>query len=192
MRAEILAVGSELTSGHTVNGNAAYLAQRLQTLGIPCARHTAVGDDHGAIVEALREAMARCELVVVTGGLGPTVDDTTVEAIARATGRPLALVPAVVRRVSSGTSTSAPLQTQATFGRRTHALTTTRPAHSNQRHLEYRTRAFMMSGWVARIHRWFGRRTQELGIERCEKPVDGWTGSTVIFGGLASPGAFDL
>ena len=99
MRAEILAVGSELTSGHTVNGNAAYLAQRLQTLGIPCARHTAVGDDHGAIVEALREAMARCELVVVTGGLGPTVDDTTVEAIARATGRPLALVPAVVRRI---------------------------------------------------------------------------------------------
>ncbi len=101
MRAELLTVGSELTSGATVNTNAAYLARRLAEVGIRCARHVTVGDDRARVIGALREALRRCDLVVVTGGLGPTFDDITIDAIAHAAGCPLTYVPtaaATVRR----------------------------------------------------------------------------------------------
>ena len=99
MHAELIAVGAELTSGHTINTNATYLARRLQKLGIICRRHVAVGDDPAEIVDALNEAMRRASLVIVTGGLGPTFDDLTMEAIAQATGRRLVQVPAVAARI---------------------------------------------------------------------------------------------
>ena len=101
MNAELLTIGAELTSGATVNTNAAYLARRLAQLGIPCQRQVTVGDERHALVDAVRSALRRSTLVVLTGGLGPTFDDLTLEAIAEATGRPLIPTPrvaSVIRR----------------------------------------------------------------------------------------------
>jgi len=99
MQAEVVAVGTELTSGHTVNTNAAYLARRLQHVGIPVLRHTAVPDERTVVIQALREALTRADLILVTGGLGPTFDDLTMEAIAAAAGRRLVFIESAARRV---------------------------------------------------------------------------------------------
>lgn len=101
MHAELLTIGSELVNGATINTNAAYLARRLAELGIACQRQVAVGDARDALAEALREALERCEILVITGGLGPTFDDVTMEVIADVTQRPLApdaAVAATIRR----------------------------------------------------------------------------------------------
>ncbi|PLS78416.1 MAG: competence/damage-inducible protein A [Chloroflexi bacterium] len=89
MEAEIVAIGTELLLGVTVDTNSAYLAQQLATVGVAVRRVTLVRDDLHEIVGVLRQAMDRSELVVCSGGLGPTGDDLTREAIAEATGRPL-------------------------------------------------------------------------------------------------------
>jgi nicotinamide-nucleotide amidase len=99
MRAELLTIGSELLSGATVNTNAAVLARALGGIGIVCRRHVSVGDDRARLVEALREAAARCELLVTTGGLGPTFDDITIEAVGEAAGLPLRYDPAAATAV---------------------------------------------------------------------------------------------
>jgi len=88
--AEILATGSELTLGRIANTNAQWLSQRLLDLGFDVRFHTAVGDRLPDLVEAARTACSRCDLVVLTGGLGPTRDDLTREVIARLTGRRMA------------------------------------------------------------------------------------------------------
>lgn len=101
MHAELLTIGSELLSGVTVNTNAAYLARRLGEVGVPCRRQVAVADTREALGEALRDALGRAEIVLTTGGLGPTFDDVTMEVIAHVTRRPLVLAPvaaAAVRR----------------------------------------------------------------------------------------------
>jgi nicotinamide-nucleotide amidase len=101
MNAELLAIGSELTSGSTVNTNAAYLARRLAELGIRCRRQVTVGDEREELRRVLRESLQRCDLLIATGGLGPTFDDVTAAALAEAAGRPLAYEPsaaATVRR----------------------------------------------------------------------------------------------
>lgn len=95
MRAEIVCVGTELLIGQIVNTNAAWLGAELATLGVDVYHQTVVGDNLGRVVEALAGAAGRAERVVVTGGLGPTADDLTVEAIARALGEPLAERPEV-------------------------------------------------------------------------------------------------
>jgi len=89
MNAEIVAIGTELLLGVTVDTNSAYLAQQLATIGVPVQRVTLVRDDLDEIVAVLRGAMERVQLVICSGGLGPTGDDLTREAIARATERPL-------------------------------------------------------------------------------------------------------
>src|SRR4028119_403764 len=89
MEAEIVAIGTELLLGVTVDTNSAYLAQQLGTIGVPVRRVTLVRDDLAEIVTTLQEALGRVELVICSGGLGPTGDDLTREAIAQATGRPL-------------------------------------------------------------------------------------------------------
>jgi nicotinamide-nucleotide amidase len=99
MRAEILTVGTELTSGAVINSNAAEIARQLASLGIDCARQTSVSDERLAVTAAIREAIGRAELVLMTGGLGPTFDDITMEAIGAATGRPLREVPAVAAAI---------------------------------------------------------------------------------------------
>ena len=75
--AELVSVGSELTSGHVVNTNVCYLSQRLAECGIQTAFHTTVGDDAERMAEVLRLACQRTDVVIVTGGLGPTRDDFT-------------------------------------------------------------------------------------------------------------------
>lgn len=89
MDAEIITIGTELLLGVTVDTNSSYLMQQLATVGVPVRRVTLVRDDMDEMVDAIRSAMARVELVICAGGLGPTDDDLTREAIARATDCPL-------------------------------------------------------------------------------------------------------
>ncbi len=99
MRTELLTIGTELVTGATVNTNAAYLARRLSDVGLPCDRQTAVPDARSPLVSALRERLGRCDILVITGGLGPTFDDITMAAIAEALQRPLRYVPAAAAAV---------------------------------------------------------------------------------------------
>jgi nicotinamide-nucleotide amidase len=91
VNAEIITIGNEILSGRTVDTNFAYLAAQLETRGVPVGQHQTVGDQVEDIARALKTALARASLVIVTGGLGPTPDDVTRKAIAQALGRPLAL-----------------------------------------------------------------------------------------------------
>jgi nicotinamide-nucleotide amidase len=86
MHLEIVAVGTELLLGQTVNGNAAWLGARLAEEGHTVSAHQAVPDVHGVIVDAIELALSRADAVLVTGGLGPTKDDLTREAIAEVAG----------------------------------------------------------------------------------------------------------
>lgn len=89
MDAEILAIGSELLLGETIDTNSAYLAQQLAAIGINLFRKSVVGDNEERIATMVGEALDRVDLLICTGGLGPTVDDVTREAVARALQRPL-------------------------------------------------------------------------------------------------------
>ncbi len=86
MHAEIIAVGSELVSGQKLDTNSQWLSRRLGELGISTHFHATLGDDLAENVAAFRVAMVRAGLIVVTGGLGPTQDDLTREALAEALG----------------------------------------------------------------------------------------------------------
>ncbi len=97
MRAEILSIGTELLLGQIVDTNAAYLAQRLAALGIDCLHISTVGDNLTRATEAFSRAIGRSDLVVSTGGLGPTEDDLTREAIAAAVGEEPAVDPVLER-----------------------------------------------------------------------------------------------
>lgn len=91
MLAEVISIGDELTSGQRLDTNSQWLAERLGELGIATLYHTTVGDDLAANVRVFREAIDRADLVVVTGGLGPTADDLTREAVAQTAGVELEL-----------------------------------------------------------------------------------------------------
>jgi len=99
MHAEILSVGDEVVSGQVVDSNAAWLSRRLLERGIPVVAHAAVRDVRSEISDAVREAAARSDLVIVTGGIGPTHDDRTREAVADAAGADLVLDPASLEHV---------------------------------------------------------------------------------------------
>ena len=87
--AEIIAVGSELLLGGRTDSNSLFITDELSTLGIEVRFKSVVGDDRADIVRALKTAVARAEIIVMTGGLGPTLDDCTREAIDEAAGRKL-------------------------------------------------------------------------------------------------------
>lgn len=89
MRAEIISVGTEILLGHIVNTNASYLAKKLALLGIDLHYQTTVGDNPARLVSVLEKALSRSDVVITTGGLGPTVDDITLCAIGSATSRAL-------------------------------------------------------------------------------------------------------
>ncbi|NJK79656.1 MAG: CinA family nicotinamide mononucleotide deamidase-related protein [Chloroflexaceae bacterium] len=89
MDAEIVAIGSELLLGTTVDTNSTYLARQLAAAGINVYRKQSVGDNAERIAACISEALARADLIICTGGLGPTVDDVTREGVALAFGRPL-------------------------------------------------------------------------------------------------------
>ncbi len=88
MNAEILAVGTEILLGDIVNTNAQYIAKRLADLGIAVYHQTVVGDNPGRLLEAYRLAFSRADLVITTGGLGPTKDDITKEIAFEYFGKP--------------------------------------------------------------------------------------------------------
>jgi nicotinamide-nucleotide amidase len=92
--AELLSIGSELTVGETRDTNAGALARALTEAGVRVTRMTALRDDLAAVTEAFRDGLARADLVVSTGGLGPTPDDLTREAIAAACAESVLVDPA--------------------------------------------------------------------------------------------------
>jgi nicotinamide-nucleotide amidase len=89
VRAEIVGVGTELLLGQIANTNAQWISERLAEVGVDVLFHDVVGDNHERIVEVLRLAVERSEAVIVTGGLGPTQDDITREAVAEVAGAKL-------------------------------------------------------------------------------------------------------
>jgi competence/damage-inducible protein CinA-like protein len=84
--AEILTIGTEILLGEIVDTNASYLARSLRDAGVDVYRKTTVGDNPHRIAQAIQESLSRCDLLITTGGLGPTVDDPTREAVALAVG----------------------------------------------------------------------------------------------------------
>lgn len=91
--AEIVAIGTELTSGDKLDTNSQWLSRQLTEFGIPVKFHTTVADDLEANLQALQIAAARVDLIIITGGLGPTLDDLTREVLARLAGVELQLDP---------------------------------------------------------------------------------------------------
>ncbi|HHE54258.1 MAG TPA: competence/damage-inducible protein A [Caldithrix abyssi] len=81
IKAELISIGNELLAGITINTNAAYLAKQLQAIGIEVKWITVIPDEHDEIVQALRQAKQRARVVISTGGLGPTPDDITKQAL---------------------------------------------------------------------------------------------------------------
>jgi nicotinamide-nucleotide amidase len=93
MRAEIISCGTELLLGHITDTNATYLAQSLAALGIDLYFVSQVGDNQGRIVETLQRAWQRSDLIIMTGGLGPTEDDLTRESISALLGETMQVDP---------------------------------------------------------------------------------------------------
>ena len=89
MNAIILSVGDELILGQTVDTNSAWLSQQLAAAGAPVLAHATVPDDQRAIEQAIALAAPKCDVLIISGGLGPTEDDLTRQAIAAALGTPL-------------------------------------------------------------------------------------------------------
>ena len=90
MTCAVLSIGTELTRGELVNSNASWLGAELTGIGFEVVEHDTVDDDRGRIVEALERLAAKARVIVCTGGLGPTTDDVTTEAVASALGVRLA------------------------------------------------------------------------------------------------------
>ena len=91
MNAELLSVGTELLLGEILNTDAKFLAEELSALGINLYYQTTVGDNPERLKNALTIALSRADLVIASGGLGPTPDDLTKEVIAETMGEPLVL-----------------------------------------------------------------------------------------------------
>lgn len=89
MRAELISVGTEILMGQIVNTNASYIARRLAELGVDVYIQTTVGDNHGRLAECMKESLSRADIVITTGGLGPTGDDLTKETAADVMGMKL-------------------------------------------------------------------------------------------------------
>lgn len=118
LRAEIISIGDELSSGQRLDTNSQWLSQRLNDLGITTVFHSTVGDDLQANVDVFRTAAARVDVIIATGGLGPTADDLTREAIGVAFERSLELRPEALAHIESLFATQA-----------AYAGTQSRPSH---------------------------------------------------------------
>lgn len=99
MIAEIVSIGTELLMGQIVNTDAQYLSRRLNALGISVYYHTTVGDNPGRMEQTLRLALSRSDVVITTGGLGPTGDDLSKEIVARLLGLPMERDEESMRRI---------------------------------------------------------------------------------------------
>ena len=99
--AEIIAIGSELVSGYIIDTNSSHVARTLSTIGIELRFISAVADDEALIADAIVQGLSRSDLVLTTGGLGPTVDDKTRAAVALATGTSLVFRPDLLEQIKS-------------------------------------------------------------------------------------------
>jgi nicotinamide-nucleotide amidase len=99
LRAEIIAIGSELLTPSRMDTNSLWLTDRLNALGIEVEMKSVIGDDETRLEQVIREALTRSDVVLTTGGLGPTEDDVTRKAVARALGRSLILDEAVLEQI---------------------------------------------------------------------------------------------
>src|SRR5664279_475281 len=88
MRCEVLAIGTELLLGQIVDTNSAWIGEQLAASGIDSYEHRVIGDNQTRIVEALRDLLSRSDSVLICGGIGPTQDDLTRDAIAELMGVP--------------------------------------------------------------------------------------------------------
>lgn len=91
MRAEILCIGTELLLGNILNTDAKYLAEGLAQCGISCYRQTVLGDNCDRVATEITAALSRADILIITGGLGPTADDITKDAVAKALDLPLVM-----------------------------------------------------------------------------------------------------
>jgi nicotinamide-nucleotide amidase len=101
MFAEIIAIGSELTCGSKLDTNSQWLSRELESLGWTVARHTTLADGMDMMVTEFREAAARSQVVLITGGLGPTLDDITRDALAAAFNQPLVRDPESLKQIQA-------------------------------------------------------------------------------------------
>ena len=101
MTAEIISVGTELLLGNILNTNAQFLSRELASLGITVQRQSTVGDNHDRLAEWVDSAKARADLLVFTGGLGPTADDLTKETVARCFDDTLQLEPSILEAIQA-------------------------------------------------------------------------------------------
>ncbi len=99
MTAEIICVGTEILLGNIVNTNAAYLSERLASLGISVFFETTVGDNPKRVEEVIRQGLKRSDILILSGGLGPTKDDLTKEIAAKACGQELVEDAEALRRL---------------------------------------------------------------------------------------------
>ena len=99
MKAIILSIGDELVLGQTVDTNSAWISRQLATVGCPVAAHMTVSDSQADIEEAIRYAVGRCDYLLVSGGIGPTADDLTRQALAAVMGVELELSPLWLTRL---------------------------------------------------------------------------------------------
>ena len=91
MIVELISVGTEILLGNIVNTNAAYLSEKCAGLGLSCFYQDVVGDNEDRLYETIKTALGRADILLLSGGLGPTQDDLTKEVAARVMGRPLYL-----------------------------------------------------------------------------------------------------
>ncbi|HOM01462.1 MAG TPA: competence/damage-inducible protein A [Acetivibrio sp.] len=101
MNAEILAVGTELLMGQIANTNAQYISKKLNDIGVNVYYHSVVGDNPARLKDSLLAALKRCDLVVMTGGLGPTQDDLTKETVSEVLGKKLVLHEESLQRIKA-------------------------------------------------------------------------------------------
>jgi nicotinamide-nucleotide amidase len=101
MNAEIITIGTELLLGEIVDTNAAHIARQLRTIGLNLFYETTVGDNQTRSAEVINRALERADVVITTGGLGPTVDDVTREAVAQATDRSLEFRPTLLEQIEA-------------------------------------------------------------------------------------------
>jgi competence/damage-inducible protein CinA-like protein len=99
--AEIITIGTEILLGELIDTNAVYIARRLRDMGIDLYRKTSVGDNTRRIAQAIQQALERAEIIITTGGLGPTVDDPTREAVALAFGVELEFRPELWEQIQA-------------------------------------------------------------------------------------------
>src|SRR5258706_5989183 len=109
--AEIVAIGSELLLGQIVDTNSAWMAQRLTALGVNLYFKSVVGDNPARMKEVISRAIERADIVITSGGIGPTQDDLTRDIVAEVTGRKLVQDPGMLEQVEEPFRRSGPPMT---------------------------------------------------------------------------------